>query len=209
MTNILYVRGTPKSTEQSYSLRLAEHFLSTYTAEHPNATVTELDLYEDHIPLIDEDVMNGWGKLAQQAELNHHEQRKVERLGELVDQFLASDVVVIAAPMWNFGYPPMVKAYMDAIAVAGKTFKYTEQGPVGLAGDKKVVIIEARGNTYTGASPFASAEHSASHLKAFLGLLGITDVDVLLAEGLAIDPSKAEDIFQTAAQHAATVARAF
>lgn len=198
MTKVLFVKGNPKGTDQSYSLRLGQSFVDAYTAEHPDAQITELDLYEDHIPLIDADVMTGWGKLAQQTELSHHEATKVQRLGVLVDQFLESDVIVLAAPMWNFGYPPMVKAYMDAIAVAGKTFKYTATGPVGLAGGKKIVIAEARGGFWS-EGPAQDMEHSQSHLRAFFGFLGITDVQVLLVEGLAYDPSKGEEIFAGAA----------
>lgn len=168
--------------------------------------VTELDLYEDYIPLIDEDVMTGWGKLAQQQELGHHEAHKVQRLGELVDQFLETDVVVFAAPMWNFGYPPMVKAYMDAVAVAGKTFNYTANGPVGLATGKKAVILEARGGIWSGDAA-RGMEHSQSHLRGFLGFLGVTDVDTVFAEGFNIDPSQGEQILAEATVRAEEIAR--
>ena len=201
MTKVLFVKGNPKATEQSYSLRLGQSFIEAYQVAHPDAQVTELDLYEDHIPLIDGDVMTGWGKLAKQEELSHHEARKVQRLGELVDQFLASDVLVFAAPMWNFGYPPMVKAYMDAVAVAGKTFNYTPQGPVGLAVGKKAIILEARGGVHGG-------DHSQSHLRGFLGFLGVTDVEVVVVEGLAFDPSQGEQILAEATGRALQVAQA-
>ncbi|MDB5045542.1 MAG: hypothetical protein JWQ08_1592 [Deinococcus sp.] len=207
MTKVLFVKGNPKSTEQSYSLRLGQSFIDAYTAEHPSAQITELDLYEDHIPLIDAEVMTGWGKLAQQTELSHHEATKVQRLGELVDQFLASDLIVFAVPMWNFGYPPMVKAYMDAIAVAGKTFQYTATGPVGLAVGKKAVIAEARGGFWS-SGPAVGMEHSQSHLRAFLGFLGVTDVEVLLAEGFAFDPSKGEEILAEAVARAQQAVKA-
>ena len=208
MAKVLYVKGNPKGTDQSYSLRLGERFLESYRAAHAGDEVEALDLYEDHIPLIDEEVMTGWGKLARQEVLSHHEQHKVERLGEIVDQFVAADKVVFAAPMWNFGYPPMVKAYMDAIAVAGKTFNYTAEGPVGLMGGKKVVILEARGGIWSGDAA-RGKEHSASYLTAFLAFLGVTNVEVVLAEGFAIDPSKAEAIFEQASGRAVQTAAAF
>lgn len=197
MTKVLYVKGNPKGTEQSYSLRLGQDFMNTYKAVHPEAVISELDLYEDHIPLIDAEVMTGWGKLANQAELSHHEAHKVQRLVELVDQFLDSDVVVIAAPMWNFGYPPMVKAYIDAITVAGKTFTYTPEGPNGLAKGKQVVIIEARGAVYTG-TPLSALEHSQSHLRAVLGFMGITDIQTVLGEGFGAKSDQAKEIFAQA-----------
>ncbi|WP_293915448.1 FMN-dependent NADH-azoreductase [Deinococcus sp.] len=205
MTKVLYIKGNPKGTEQSYSLRLGQDFIAAYQAAHPDAVVSELDLYEDHIPLIDADVMTGWGKLAAQSELSHHEASKVQRLGELVDQFLAHDIIVIAAPMWNFGYPPMVKAYIDAVSVAGKTFTYTEKGPVGLVKDKKAVIIEARGGQYSG-TPASAVVHSQTHLSAVLGFLGITEISTVLAEGLNLDPSKAEDIYAAASSRGKQIA---
>lgn len=206
MTKVLFVKGNPKGVDQSYSLRLGQSFVEAYRAANPGAQVTELDLYEDHIPLIDEDVMNGWGKLGRQEELGHHEARKVQRLGELVDQFLDTDVVVFAAPMWNFGYPPMVKAYMDAIAVAGRTFNYTANGPVGLATGKKAVIVESRGGIWSGDAA-RGMEHSQSHLRGFLGFLGVTDVETVFAEGFNIDPSQGEHILAEATAHAEQVAR--
>lgn len=197
MTKVLYVKGNPKGTEQSYSLRLGQDFIAAYHTAHPDAVVSELDLYEDNIPLIDADVMTGWGKLAAQSELSHHEASKVQRLGELVDQFLDHDLIVIAAPMWNFGYPPMVKAYIDAVSVAGKTFAYTDKGPVGLVKDKQAVILEARGGVYID-TPASAVVHSQTHLSAVLGFLGITDVQTVLSEGMAANPSEAEEIFAEA-----------
>ncbi|MGY2895011.1 FMN-dependent NADH-azoreductase [Deinococcus sp. UYEF24] len=206
MTKVLFIKGNPKKTEQSYSLRLGQAYVEAYKAAHADAEVTELDLYEDHIPLIDEEVMTGWGKLAQQQDLNNHEAHKVTRLGELVDQFVAADVVVLAAPMWNFSYPPMVKAYVDAVSVAGKTFKYTAEGPVGLAGGKKVVLAESRGGVYS-EGPAAGVQHTESYMKAVLGWMGITDVDVFLVEGVAIDPSKGEEILAAAVAKAEQAAK--
>jgi FMN-dependent NADH-azoreductase len=206
MTNILFIEGNPKSTEQSYSLRLGESFLKAYQDAHQDATVTRLDLYEDHIPLIDAEVMTGWGKLAQQQELSHHEAHKVQRLGELVDQFVAADLVVFAVPMWNFGYPPMVKAYIDAIAVAGKTFKYTETGVVGLAGGKKVVIAEARGGIYT-QGPFQGMQYGENHLRGILGFMGVTDIETVVVEGVAFTPDQAEQLLSAAVGHAQQLAQ--
>ena len=207
MTKVLFIKGNPKKTEQSYSLRLGQAYVDAYKAAHADAEVSELDLYEDHIPLIDGDVMTGWGKLAQQQDLNNHEAHKVQRLGVLVDQFLAADLIVLAAPMWNFSYPPMVKAYIDAVSVAGKTFTYTAEGPVGLAGGKKIVLTESRGGVYS-EGPAAGVQHTESYMRAVLGWLGITDIDVFLVEGVAIDPSKGEEILAAAVSKAQQAAQA-
>ncbi|MBZ9749628.1 NAD(P)H-dependent oxidoreductase [Deinococcus sp. HMF7604] len=205
MTNVLFVQGNPKSVEQSVSLQLGQHFVETFQAASANTVVSTLDLYSDFIPLIDADVVTGWGKLAAQQDLSPEEAQKVQRLGELVDQFLASDVLVFAAPLWNFGYPPMVKAYMDAVAVAGKTFQYSPQGPVGLTRGKRAVILESRGGFYSGdAQNFL---HSANYLKGFLGFLGVTEVETVFAEGLNFDPSKADEILAAAKGRAAQLAQ--
>ncbi|GHF31149.1 FMN-dependent NADH-azoreductase [Deinococcus metalli] len=206
MTHVLMITGNPKPLELSYSRRLGQMFRDTYARADVTARISVLDLYADHVPLIDADVMTGWGKLAQQQPLDPHEARKVERLSALVDQFLAADLVVFALPMWNFGYPPMVKAYMDAIAVAGRTFQYTERGPVGLTSGKHAVILEARGSVWS-EGPAQSMEHSVSHLRTFLGFLGITDVQTVFAEDLGTDPTQSETIFNTAARRAEALAQ--
>ncbi|MFP3821738.1 NAD(P)H-dependent oxidoreductase, partial [Bacillus sp. SIMBA_008] len=81
--------------------------------------------------------------------LSAEEQAKVARLNELSDQFVSADKYVFVSPLWNFSFPPVLKAYIDSVAVAGKTFKYTEQGPVGLLTDKKALHIQARGGYYS------------------------------------------------------------
>ncbi|HEY1013252.1 MAG TPA: FMN-dependent NADH-azoreductase [Herpetosiphonaceae bacterium] len=209
MANLLYVKANPKVTEQSISLRLGERFVSAFREFHPNHTVTTLDVYADNVPLLDADVFNGWGKLAKASELSYGEQTKVKRLGELVEQFIAADVVVFALPMWNFGFPPMLKAYMDAVAVAGKTFQYTATGPQGLLQGKKAVILEARGGFYGDSEDGTPnpLNHSAAHLRVFLNFLGITDIQVVAAEGLSVDPSQAESILEAAAGQAGEIAK--
>ena len=114
-----------------------------------------------------------------------------------MDQFLASDVVVIGAPMYNFGIPSTLKAWIDRIAVAGKTFRYTEQGPEGLAGGKRMVIASGRGSVYGETSP---ADFQEAYLRHVFGFLGITDVAFVRAEGVAYSPQHRTDAL--AAAHA-------
>ncbi len=115
-------------------------FIESYKEAHPDDEVIHLDLYKENIPQIDADVFSGWGKLQSGSgfeQLSEHEKAKVGRLNELSEQFIAGDKYVFVTPLWNFSFPPVMKAYFDAVAVAGKTFKYTEQGPIGLLTDKK------------------------------------------------------------------------
>jgi FMN-dependent NADH-azoreductase len=103
---------------------------------------------------------------------------------EILAEFLAADVVVIGAPMYNFGIPSQLKAWIDLIAVAGTTFSYTSEGPKGLCGGKRVILVSTRGGQYGAGSPYEAADFQETYLKFVLGFLGITDVAVVRAEGL-------------------------
>ncbi|WP_338780469.1 FMN-dependent NADH-azoreductase [Metabacillus sp. FJAT-52054] len=208
MANILYVKANPKGDEMSFSARVANTFLDAYQTENTGDKLETLDLYNTDLPMIDADVLGGWGKLAAGQELTDAEKAKITRLSQLVDQFLEADKVVFSAPMWNFGFPPLMKAYIDAIAVAGKTFKYTENGPVGLSGDKKVALIEARGGVYS-EGPAQPMEHTESYFRAVMSFLGINDVTVVLAEGMAADPAAADEIFGKSVEKAKEAALSF
>ena len=104
---------------------------------------------------------------------------------EIVDEFLAADTVVIGAPMYNFTLPTQLKAWIDRIVVAGKTFRYGENGPEGLAGDKRVIIALARGGFYDQGSPAAALEFLESYLRGIFGFIGITP-EFVAADGLGI-----------------------
>ena len=106
-----------------------------------------------------------------------------------LEQFLAADTVILGAPMYNFSLPSQLKAWIDRIAVAGKTFRYTESGPEGLAKGKKVIIVSTRGGHYS-AGPAAAMDHQESYLKVVLGFLGVTDIEFVRAEGLNISADK-------------------
>ena len=106
-----------------------------------------------------------------------------------LDEFLASDVVVIGAPMYDFTLPSQLKAWIDRILVAGKTFAYGADGPKGLAGDKRVIIIVSRGGFYGAGSPAAAFEHLETYLRTVFGFIGIVP-EVIVAEGIQIGPEQ-------------------
>ncbi len=107
---------------------------------------------------------------------------------EVLGEFLAADTLVVGAPMYNFGVPSQLKAWLDRLAQAGRTFRYTERGPEGLAGGKKVVVVSTRGGFYHGTPMEAAVDHQEAYLRAFFGFLGITDVEMVRAEGLNTGP---------------------
>jgi FMN-dependent NADH-azoreductase len=102
----------------------------------------------------------------------------------VLDEFLAADIIVLGAPMYNFGIPSQLKAWIDCLAAPGKTFKYTATGAEGLAGGKKVIIASSRGGVYSASSPMAFMDHQESFLKSFFGFIGITDITLVRAEGV-------------------------
>jgi FMN-dependent NADH-azoreductase len=105
-----------------------------------------------------------------------------------LDELFAADILVVGAPMYNFTVPSQLKAWIDRVAVAGRTFRYTESGPQGLLTGKRAFIASARGGIYSPGSPAAALEHHESYLTGVLAFLGITDVTVVRAEGVAISP---------------------
>jgi len=122
----------------------------------------------------------------------------------LVSQFLAADVVVIGAPLYNFSIPTQLKAWIDRVAQVGRTFKYTEKGPIGLAGGKTVIVASTRGGVYSTSDAGNAMEHQESFLKTVFGFLGVTDVRFVRAEGLAM--GEAAKAAALAAAQADTVA---
>jgi FMN-dependent NADH-azoreductase len=103
-----------------------------------------------------------------------------------IEEFLAADIVVVGAPMYNFSISSQLKAWIDRVAVAGRTFRYTEKGPEGLAGGKTVIIASSRGGFYGEGTPAAGLDHQETYLKGLFGFLGVTDIRFIRAEGLAL-----------------------
>jgi len=112
-----------------------------------------------------------------------------------VSQFLAADVAVIGAPLYNFTIPSQLKAWFDRVAQSGRTFRYTAQGPEGLARGKTVIIVSTRGGAYGDASPM---DHQESYLRTMLGFFGVTDVRIVRAEGLNMGETAAADGMEAA-----------
>lgn len=211
MANILYITANPKAVEESYSLSVGQAFLESYRSVKPDDQITLLDLYQTDIPYIDADVFNGWGKLQKGTayeELPPHEKDKVSRINQLTDQFVGADKYVFVTPLWNFSFPPRVKAYIDCICIAGKTFKYTSHGPEGMLKGKKALHIQARGGVYS-EGPAKELEFGDRYLRAVLAFIGIKDVETIAVEGTAQSTGDAEEIKQKAIERAREFARSF
>ncbi|MBR0700314.1 FMN-dependent NADH-azoreductase [Bradyrhizobium diazoefficiens] len=124
-----------------------------------------------------------------------------------LDEFLAADIVVIGAPMYNFTIPSQLKAWIDRVLVAGKTFKYDANGPQGLAGAKRVIVAISRGGYYGAGSPAAALEHLETYLRGVFGFMGIQTPEFIIADGIQVGPEHREKSLASALQ-AATSLRA-
>jgi FMN-dependent NADH-azoreductase len=172
--NVLHVDSSILG-EQSASRTLTREIVARLAAQQPDTTVHHLDLAVQELPHL-----SG-------PSLTRNDAAQAAHDAELLEQFLAADVIVIGAPMYNFSIPSQLKAWIDRIAVAGKTFRYTPEGPEGLAGGKHVIVALSRGGIY---APGAPGEFVESYLTFVLGFLGIRSVSFVRAEGLAISPQR-------------------
>jgi len=123
----------------------------------------------------------------------------------VLEEFLAADIVVIGAPMYNFTIPTQLKAWIDRILVAGKTFRYGAEGPVGLAGNKRVIIAISRGGLYGPGAPAAVLEHLETYLRGVFGFIGVANPELIVAEGLMIGTEQREQSMRRALQAAAAL----
>jgi FMN-dependent NADH-azoreductase len=211
MSKVLYITANPKAKEQSFSLTVGEFFLETYKKTNPSDEIINLDLYNMDIPLIDYDVFSAWGKFAQglsYGELTPAEQEKIGTMSNLLELFMSANKYIFVTPLWNFTVPPKMKAFLDTICIAGKTFKYTEEGPVGLLNGKKTVHIQARGGVYS-SGPAAELEMGDRYINAIMGFIGVTDRESIIIEGMNATPDKAEEIKANATNRAKEAAERF
>lgn len=169
----------------SVSRQLTERITAQWRATHPGTVVDYLDLAADAPSHLSADSLGF--RLGLDAEtLSELQKRENARSEALVSQFLAADVIVVGAPLYNFSIPSQLKAWIDRVAQAGRTFKYTEQGPVGLAGGKTVIVASTRGGVYSTSDAGRALEHQESYLQTVFGFFGITDVRFVRAEGVAM-----------------------
>jgi FMN-dependent NADH-azoreductase len=190
---LLHIDSSPLGT-QSVSRELTRRTVAQWLSNHPDAMVEYLDLAADAPSHLDMDSLGF--RLGLAAETLTEAQKRENAITEkLLTQFLAADVIVVGAPMYNFSVPSQLKAWIDRIAQAGRTFKYTDKGPVGLAGGKTVIVASTRGGAYSANPALAFLDHQESYLKAVFGFVGITDVRFVRAEGVAMgDAAKASAI---------------
>lgn len=188
---ILQINSSARSAGAN-STRLADSITARLKAANPAAVVELRDLAANPHPVLDEAAI---GALFTPAEQRTPEQAARVALDDaLIAQVQSADAIVLGVPMYNFGVPVQLKTWIDAIARAGVTFRYTENGPEGLLKGKKVYVALARGGIYRD----TPADSQVPYLKGVLGFLGMTDVEFIYAEGLAMGPESADKAFAAA-----------
>ncbi len=194
MSNILLVTSSPRG-EASLSSRVARDLVDRLVADEPSATLVHRDLHTDPLPHIAEAFSAGSRKPAQDR--TEAETSAVAISDEAVDEVLSADTLVIATGLINFGISSTLKSWIDNVLRAGRTFRYTESGPVGLAKGKKAYVVIASGGVYS-EGPAAALNHADPYLRTALGFIGITDVEVIRIEGVALGPDAAEKAVEKA-----------
>jgi FMN-dependent NADH-azoreductase len=171
--------------EQSVSRQLTGAIVKQLTEAKPGTEVIHIDLTAEPVGHL-----SGAEFLALQGvePQGGDEKQAVARNAKLLDEFLAADVIVVGAPMYNFSLPTQLRAWLDRIAARGKTFRYTENGIEGLAKGKRVIVASTRGGLYSEGTPMAFLDHQETYLRGFFGFLGITDISFVRAEGLSVSP---------------------
>jgi FMN-dependent NADH-azoreductase len=197
MSRILYVSSSPRGSE-SYSNRVAAHVIRELRQANPQTTVTVRDLAQDPPPHIDVDFVAA----TRSADGPRTERQRaiLAQSDALVAELFAADIIVIAAPMINFSVATTLKSWFDYIARAGRTFSYSEAGPKGLVTGKRVIVVSASGGVYSGEN--AAFDFQVPWLRNMLGLLGMTDVEVIRIEGTALGPEAADKALERATAHA-------
>ncbi|MEG0920394.1 MAG: FMN-dependent NADH-azoreductase [Comamonas sp.] len=181
---ILHIDSSILGTN-SVSRQLTAEVVATLTDAQTNASVDYLDLAVNAPAHLSAESI---GFRTGQAAATDAERTQNAISEQLVTQFLAADVLVIGAPFYNFTIPSQLKAWIDRVLQAGRTFRYTANGPEGLAGDKKVIVVESRGGVYSTTEAGRAMEHQETFLQTIFAFIGITNVQFVRAEGLGMGP---------------------
>jgi len=181
----------------SVSRQLTLDITNQWTASHPGTTVEYLDLAVNTPSHLSAESLGF--RLPAGSDLSDVQKRENAVSEALVSQFLAADVIVVGAPLYNFSIPSQLKAWIDRVAQVGRTFKYTEKGPQGLAGGKTVIVASTRGGVYSTSEGGRAMEHQESYLQTVFGFFGITDVRFVRAEGLSMGDAKKTEALAGAA----------
>ena len=173
MKKVLFINSTPKKMKDSYTLRMTYEIMEAYKKSNPNDEIITLNLYDEDMKFLDlKFINNGFESENERLEAQKY-----------AHQFVEADKYIIAAPMWHFSVPAILKAYFDRVNIAGITYDYTVEGAVGLLKemDKKAVFVSSRGTVYS-TGPLESFEMGERYVRTLLGFMGIEDIETMIFE---------------------------
>lgn len=202
--NILVVKANNRPSTEGISSKMHEVFMNELT-KGKDLNIQSFDVFEEDMPYFGQDFFNAMGKSAQAEPLNDIEQRILTAANKAMDAFMEADVVVFAFPLWNKTIPAPLQTFIDYIYRAGVTFAYSENGPVGLVPDKKVIILNARGGVYS-TPEMAPMEMSVNYVRLIMNFFGITDIEEVIIEGHNQFPDRAQQIIADGMEDVKTVA---
>jgi len=182
MNKILVIEVSPRGKE-SASRKVTDNLIKRLTKAHPAAKIVLHDLAAEHLPHLDEVTLRA---ISTKDTIEAQKLKEAATLSDkLTDELLESDMLVISTPMWNFGIPSALKAWIDLVVRPGRTFSYTSDGVLGMAKGKKAVLVLASGGVFT-EGPWMSWDFVEPYLRQILGFIGITEVQTVRAQGMNI-----------------------
>ena len=201
--NILHIDASPLGSA-SISRQLTAAVVKRLKQDNPGAAVNHRDLIETPISHLSGELLQVLRPAPGSTPPSEPALRaEADQTEALLTEFLGADVIVIGAPMFNFSIPSQLKAWIDRVAQAGRTFSYTAEGPVGLAVGKKAIIVSTRGGFYAGTAYEAAMDHQEAYLRTVLNFLGIKDVTCVRAEGVAVSAEKKREAIDSASRQIA------
>ncbi|HOT65116.1 MAG TPA: NAD(P)H-dependent oxidoreductase [Dysgonamonadaceae bacterium] len=200
MSKVLYIKANAKPEGESRTFRIADKFMGAYKKHHPQDEIVTLDLYKEDIHFLTvEDVM---------VHMSNEVEEKENPMKRYALQFKSADKYIFAEPMWNLGIPAILKAYIDYVSIPDITFKYSENGPIGLCQGKKALNITTSGGDYTEGMA-AEWDLCDKYLKTIMGLFGIFDYTTIRASNLDVIGMDVEAIVNKAIEEAEELAKTF
>jgi FMN-dependent NADH-azoreductase len=210
MEKLLYITANPKGLEKSKGLQIGEAYLEAFHQDRPDVTIKKMDLFTLEFAQMDAELVSARGKLAGYGytmdQLTDGEREKIKKMHDLANEFISYDYFVFVSPVWNLNSPAVLKAFLDNLFIAGKTFAHTPTGPKGLLTAKKAIHIQTRGGLYAG-TPMAELESGDRYLKIALRFLGIEVMDSVITEGFDISVQRVPEILAAGKEKAILAAK--
>jgi len=181
MKKLLHIIASPRGSE-SRTLKISAEVLRLFKAAYPEGKIDELDLFAAKLPELTIQPVNGKYLLLSGKDISPELQPAWQGVELAINRFLAADIYLISAPMWNFGVPYPLKHYIDIILQPKYLFQYTAQGPQGLVKNKKMIVVTSRGGDYSNDSPAKAFDFQEPYLRTVFGFVGIADLTFINAQ---------------------------